>query len=285
MKKEKNYQYLCIGLFLAAFSFNLYLAPYDFAAGGVSGLALIIHKVFNINESIFILIANLCLLVFSYALLGSIKTRKTILGSILFPLFITLTSYITTKINIDGLEYIVIAVLGGISSGIGYGFIFKSGFTSGGTDILNQIIEKYFHISISKSILIVDGLVTLAGGFTFGLSTLIYSLIALVLISIFSNKTITGIGENKTLYIFSNKCEEIKNYLHEEMKIDSTDFDVEGGHSRKKGKLILTVINTKDYYRVKEGIKIIDEYAFYAVTNAYQLMNANVTLNQLDTEN
>lgn len=278
MKKRNAYINLIFGIFLAAFSFNLFLAPLKFVTGGVSGLALIVKSKISINESLFIAIVNFILLIVSYFFLEKEKTKNTILGSILFPIFIFLTSFISSYIDISGLEKIVIAVLGGILSGIGYGFVFKSGFTSGGTDILNQIMEKYMHIPIAKSILLIDGAITLLGGFFIGLSTLVYSIISLLCLSIFSNKTIIGVGDSKILYIYSTKFAEIKKYLHEDLKIDSTDFDCIGGYSNKKGKVILTVIHTKDYYRIKESIKCIDKNAFLTVTEAYQLVNENVTI-------
>lgn len=278
MKKIIKHLTFLFGLLLVAFSFNLFLEPYNLVAGGVSGLSLIIHKIFSINESLFILITNLILLVISFLFLGKEKTRNTILGSLLFPIFVELTSFIIPYIHIDELELIVIAVLGGILSGIGYGIVFKSGFTSGGTDILNQIMEKYMHIPISVSIILVDGIITVLGGFIFGIPTMIYAMISLILLSIFSHKTIIGEGKSKTLYITSSKYKEIKSYLHEELKIDSTDFNIVGGYSRENQKMIMTVIDTKDYYRIKEAITIIDKEAFITATDAYQLINENVTI-------
>lgn len=280
MKKIINYVNLIGGLFLVAFSFNLFLSPYNLAAGGVSGLSLIINKLFQIDESIFMLVVNIGLLIISYFLLGKETTKNTILGSILFPVFVTITSKITIHIDLTGLESIVIAVLGGVISGTGYGIIFKSGFTSGGTDIVNQIMEKYLHMPISTSIIIVDGIITILSGFVFGITTMIYAFITLVLISIFSNKTIIGQDDSKTLYIASKKYKEIKKYLHEELKIDSTDFDCRGGYKGRKGKIILTVIDTHSYYRIKEAIKLIDPDAFVVVTSSYHLVNANVSIRE-----
>lgn len=278
MKKIINYSILTFGLFLAAFSFNLFLAPNNLVAGGVSGLALIINKIFSINESLFIMISNLLLLGVSFLFLGKEKTQNTIVGSLLFPVFVSITNVLVPYINIQETELIVIAALGGFLSGIGYGIIFKSGYTSGGTDILNQMMEKYLHIPISSSIMIVDGAITLCGGFLFGFPTMIYSLISLILISVFSNKTIIGEGKSKTLYITSSKIEEIKYYLHHELKIDSTDFDIVGGYSNEVQKMIMTVIKTKDYYRIKEAIQVIDRNAFITATDAYQLVNENITI-------
>ncbi len=279
MTKGQKYLEFLTGLFLISFAFNLFLAPYNFAAGGISGLALMIHQCFSINESLFIFIMNVILLFLSYLLLGKKATRNTIVGSLLFPIFIEITSHITSFIQLENLEYLVIAFLGGLLSGIGYGLIFKSGFTSGGTDILNQIIEKYFHIPISISILIIDGAITLLAGYIFGIQTMVYSMIALFFLSSFSNKKTLGIGENKNLYIYTLKYNEIKYYLHNELKIDSTDFEIIKGYSNENSHLILTVIKTKDYYRIKQEIEQIDSNVFITVTDAYQIINQNIAIN------
>ncbi len=278
MNKVLNYLYLIIGILLVAMSFNLFLSPYHLAAGGISGLSLIINKLFHVNESIFIFLANFFLLVISYIYLGKEKTRKTILGSLLFPIFVSITSSITNYIKIDDLELIVIAVLGGITSGVGYGIIFKSGHTSGGTDIINQIMEKYLYMPISKSIIIVDGIITLFGILAFNFTTMIYAFISLIFISIFTNKTIIGNGNAKIIYIYSKKYKEIKDYLHQELMIDSTDFDCYGGFKNKKGKLILTVVDSRKYYQIKQSVKLIDNEAFIVVTNSYHLVNANISI-------
>ncbi len=278
MKKFKNYTELIIGLLLAALSFNLFQSPYNFVYGGVNGLSLIFHKLFGINESLFIIVANLIFLILSFILLGKDTTKKTILGSLLFPLFISLTANINQIIDITSLEKILIVTLGGILSGIGFGLIFRSGYTSGGTDILNQIIEKYFHIPMSKASMITDGLIILSTVFIFDISTLIYSLISLALINTISNNTIIGLGKTKCLYIYTNQFTNIKKYLHDELKIDSTDFSCTGGLTNNKNKLILSVINAKDYYRIKESILLIDPHAFITVTNTYQLKNENITI-------
>lgn len=281
MTKIKEYLNLILGLFLVATSFNLFLSPYNFAAGGISGTSLIVHKLFGWNESVFILISNILLLIISEIFLGTNTTKKTIVGSLLFPVFVSLTSKLSLLIKIENIELIVIAIIGGLFSGIGYGLIFKSGFTSGGTDIINQLMEKYLHMPISKSIILVDGFITVLSGFTFGLSNMIYALIALFLISIYSNKQIIGIDSSKIIYISSKKYQEIKEYLHKELKIDSTDFDAIGGYKKKKIKIILSVIDSKNYYRVKEAIAEIDPKAFVVATSSYHLVNANKKIREL----
>jgi len=271
--KIKKYISVIIGLFLVAISFNLFLSPYDFVAGGVSGLSIIIRKIFQINESAFILVMNIFLILISLAILGKEKTKNTILGSILFPIFTLLTENIGEVIPLE-IDPLLIAILGGALSGFGYGLIFKQNFTTGGTDILNQIAEKYLKVPMSKSILFIDGFIVLLGCITFGMTNMIYSLIALILISELSNRTQIGINKNRVLYITSSKIEKIKKYLNE-YGYDATLMNSKGGYTKTSRKIIMCSIHERDYYKIKEGIIFLDENAFIIVTNAYEQKNAN----------
>ena len=149
------------GCLLIAISYNLFLAPNNIVAGGVGGLAIIVNYLTGLDNSIVILIADLLLLILSYFLLGKKKTKATMLGSILFPVFVNLTSNIGSIINIDTDQLLLISVFGGVVYGFGAGMIYKAGFTTGGTDIINQILSKYLKISMGNSMLYCDGSIVL----------------------------------------------------------------------------------------------------------------------------
>lgn len=273
--KKKKYFTILFGLLLTAIAFNLFLSPYNYVTGGVGGLSIVVHHLVPaINESVFIFIANLVLIVVSYLFLGKEKTRNTILGSLLFPFFVSITKEITNVIVLD-LDSFIVACLGGILSGYGYGLVFQNNYTTGGTDILNQMMEKYFHIPMSKSILYVDGLIVLFGGFVFGITNLMYSLIALALISYFSNNTQLGINKNRMLYITSSRVEDIRSYLIRE-GYDATILHTQGGYSKRKRKILLSSVHENDYYRIRQDLLKIDPRIFIVVTSAYEQHNANL---------
>ena len=106
------------GCLLIAISYNLFLAPNNIVAGGVGGLAIIVNYLTGLDNSIVILIADLLLLILSYFLLGKKKTKATMLGSILFPVFVNLTSNIGSIINIDTDQLLLISVFGGVVYGL-----------------------------------------------------------------------------------------------------------------------------------------------------------------------
>ncbi len=275
--KVKQYSAVILGLFLVAVAFNVFLSPYNLVAGGVSGFAIIIRSLFQINESITIYLINIFLVLMSFRLLGKDKTKNTLLGSFVFPLFVSLTSGLKDLIILD-LDPLIIAILGGAISGFGYGLVFRNNFTTGGTDILNQLVEKYLKIPMAKSIMMVDGPIVLLGCISFGIPNTMYALVALALISYLSNNTMLELNKNRVLYITTRYPKEIKEFLMQEYYYDVTILNTEGGYKNTKRKMLMCSVNEKDYYIIKEGILLIDENAFIVATKSYEQKNANKTL-------
>lgn len=261
----------CIGCLLVAISYNLFLAPNKLVAGGVSGLATILKAIFGVEEYIVILISNLLLLIASYYFLGKEKTKATVLGSILFPLFVKLTADITYKIDIDSSQLLLSAIFGGVIYGFGAGMIFKAGYTTGGTDIINQITSKYFKIGMGASMLYCDGLIILLSSFLFGATKLMYSIIILYIISIMSDRIILGISDSKAFYIITDEEQAVKEFILKYLNHGVTVFNAKGGFAKEKQNVLMCVLPTKDYYRLKEGLSEIDPEAFFVVTDAYEV--------------
>ncbi len=267
----KRYGNLLIGCFLVALSYNLFLAPNDLVPGGVSGIAIILNHIFGVDNAAIIFIFSIVLLIASFFLLGKEKTKSSIVGSLLFPVFVKLTSHINVWLNIDTSQLLLSAIFGGVVSGFGSGMLFKAGFTTGGTDILNQIFSKYFKMSIGKSMLWTDGLIVFSSAFVFGPTKLMYSIIILYIISIMSDRVILGISDSKAFYIVTSKEKSIKEYILKYLNHGVTVFNAKGGFAKEKQTVLMCVLPTKDYYRLKEGIHKIDPEAFFVITDAYEV--------------
>ena len=270
MKNINKYTSLIIGVFIEALGFTLFLQPNNLAATDVSGLALIFNKLFNINISIFVLICNVLLIFVSYKCLGKEKTLKTILGSFLLPLFIMLTTNISTLIKFEGVDTLILAIMGGVFCGIGNGIVFKSGYTSGGTDIIEDIYCKYYKMTLGTSIIIVDGFVVLMGGFVFGIEKMMYSMLALLMISIFSNKKLIGVDEDKLVLITTKKKKLVTKYITDNYNYGVTIMDAVGEYSKKESDFIMCSVSSRSYYKIKEDIKILEPNAFTVVLNSYE---------------
>lgn len=259
-----------LGLFLLALSFNVFVLPNDIVYG-VSGLGVIFYRMFGIDPSFTIMISSVLLLILSFFLLGVKGTKNSIIGSLLYPVFVKATLPLASYIDLGSTEAIVTVLCGSVISGFGLGLVFKSGFTTGGTDILNQIVSKYFHVSIGTSMLFTDGVIILFSLFVFGFQKFIYSIINMYIIGIMTDKVILGISESKCFYIITEHETDVKKFILNNLGHGVTVLDARGGYTGNFQKVIMCIIPTREYFFVKEGIRTIDPNAFFLVTDAYEV--------------
>ena len=265
------------GCLLIATAFNLFFLPLNIVYGGVSGISIITKEVLDLNPSTVILTLSLLLLVVSYFTLGWEKTKGSTFGSILFPICVELTASIGSIIHFEVDDVLLEIIFGAVIAGVGSGMNFKSGFTTGGTDIINQIIAKYAHVSIGKAMLMSDGLIVLASGFFLGgegqffaFENVMYAIMVLYIISLMADKVMLGISQTKCFYIVTDHETEMKKFLIHYLEHGVTILDGRGGYTGNHQKVIMCIVPTKEYFMVKEAIHKIDENAFFVVTDAYE---------------
>lgn len=259
-----------LGLLFISVAYNVFILPNNIVYG-VGGLGVIFYRSFGIDPSIVIMIGSVLLLFLSYFILGWDKTRNSIVGSLLYPIFVKLTGPLSGLFDFGATEAIVTVICGSIINGFGLGLVFKSGFTTGGTDILNQIVSKFFKMSIGKSMLFTDGIIIMIALFVFGFQNFIYSIINMYLIGIMTDKVILGISESKCFYIITSCETDVKKYILNNLSHGVTVFDARGGYTGNVTKVIMCIIPTSEYFKAKEGIQSIDPNAFFLVTDAYEV--------------
>lgn len=271
-KKDRliRYALFMLGLLLISIAYNVFVLPNDIVYG-VGGIGVIFYRTMGIDPFIVILIGSILLLILSYFLLGWDQTRNSIVGSLLYPVFVKLTGPLAGYLDFGTTELIVTVICGSVLSGFGLGLVFKSGFTTGGTDILNQIISKYFKVSIGKAMLFTDGIIVAIAFFIFGFQKFIYSIINMYVIGIMADKVILGISESKSFYIITTHETDIKKYILNNLSHGVTILDARGGYTGNMMKVIMCIIPTKEYFKAKEGIQEIDPDAFFLVTDAYEV--------------
>ena len=260
-----------IGCLIVSLDYNIFIASNNLVPGGVGGIAVILNSLFGINNSTVIVVANIFLLIASLILLDKEKTRASLLGTMLFPIFVTLTEDINVWLQIDTSHLLLSALFGGILYGLGAGIVFRAGFSMGGTDIINQILSKYLKQSIGKSMLMSDGLIVLSSGLFFGMNSMLYSIIILYCISLMADRVILGISDSKAFFVITDKEDDVRDYIINTLGHGVTVFKGKGGYKRQNENLLMAVIPTSEYYKLTEGIKMIDKDAFYIITDTYQV--------------
>jgi len=266
----KRYFLLSLGCFILAFAFTMFFNQYGIVSFGVSGLSIVFSK-FGIPNSLFILIANIILLVLSYVLLGPKKTRNAVVGSLLFPVFVWITEFFLPYLIFDDVEMVVIAIIGGVLAGFGHGLIYKTNFNTGGTNIICEIIVKYTKMSLGKATWIADGLVVLSGLLVSSWEIILYGFLVLYLIGFMTDKVVLGISQSKAFYIVTDKQEEVREFLLSIADGGVTLINARGGYSNNKETLLLGVVPTRQYFIVKEGLREIDKNIFFLACDAYEV--------------
>ena len=271
-KKIKNFIMMLISLFLSAFVYNLLLLPVNLVTGGTSGIATILNYIYRVDPATVLLILSIACIIISYMYLGKEETLATIAASFAYPAFVKITAPITNYIIIDYSDLLVITLFAGVLYGISNGMMYKSGYSNGGLPIISRILYVYKKIPIAISSTTINIIIVIISGFFFGWTNVMYAVILLYINGIIVNKYLLGISNNKAFYIISTEDEAIKDFIIRMLGHSVTVFDVKGGMFEKKRKVILTVIPTNEYYKVTEGIKMIDDKAFFLATDSYEVM-------------
>ncbi len=262
---------IIVSLFISSLAYNLFLLPTNLVAGGANGISIIIKHVYTIDPSITIFIVLVICNILSFIFLGKERTIGTLFATILYPIFVEITSIFTNKITIDTTDLFLVVIFTGILTGIASGLMYKTGYSNGGLPVISQILYKYYKIPIAKSNLVLNSIVVIIGGIYFGWTMVMYAIILLYINSIIIDKVLLGISNNKAFYIITKEDKKVKDYIINVMHHSVTTFDVKGAFLEKKRRVLLTVIPSREYYRVTEGIKLIDKEVFFLATDAYQV--------------
>lgn len=274
IRKENFQQRICLfisGVLLSAISFVLFFKPYNIVTGGTTGLALIINEIIPINISLFVLTLSGILQIISFFTLGFKESLKTLLGVIIYPIFLEFANIFTNYIDFTGGSLLLIVALGGIIGGFSGGIILKSGFSIGGFQTIYKIIYKYLRISIGTSSLVINGIIVLISGFFFGFENVLYAIIGLYVSSVMTDKILLGTSECKTFFIITKKEKEVNEFIRTNLGHSATMIDARGGYSDDKKKVLMCAIPTRQYFIMKEVVKEIDKNAFFVATDTYEI--------------
>ena len=264
---------LAISLFISAVLYNLFLLPLNLVVGGTNGVATITNALYGLNPAFIIFLLSAACVMISFMYLGLEKTMTTLAASIMYPLFVEITSPLVQYYPKDA-DTLLVVIFAGVLGGVASGLIYRTGYNNGGFSTIAQTLYEKKKISISTSNLFINGSIVLLGAFFFGANNALYAIIYLYITSIVTDKVLLGISNNKAFYIITNQEEQVNDYIMRILGHSVTVFDVKGAFLEEKRRVLLTVIPTREYYRVTEGIKEIDPNVFFVVTDSYQVKGA-----------
>lgn len=284
--------FLLCGSLLSAFAINVFFTPIMLTMGGISGIASIIYQLTGRGDllplGIWVLILNIPLLILGWIKISWRFVYKSIIGSTFFSLCLAFTEkpmahWFDTYFNkptVNGApDLLIFCLFGGILFGIAMGLILRTGFTTGGTDILVVILHRRFpSITIGKFILLTDALIVASSLFFYlhsqdnVLAITMYSFVALYLTGKFTDITLEGLEVTKVAYIISDKKPEIAAQIFEQLDRGATSLKAKGMFSNTDKGMLFCVLSNRQVPKLKEIVNMIDPKAFLIVTEAREVL-------------
>ncbi len=267
-----DYLLIIVGANLMGLSLVLFLSPNKIAAGGVSGLAVVINYLFKLPIGITMLIFNIPLFLIGLKVLGKRFGLRTLFGMIAFSLF---TDFYNDILHLKAItEVPLLATLyGGLLLGIGLGIVFKAKGSTGGSDIVAQIFSQKQIMTAGNTFILFDFFVISFAGITFqGIEYALWGFIALYVSSKVIDIIIAGLGYAKAALIVSDRYEEIKDVIFKEMNRGVTFLKSEGAYTRKGRDVILCIVSRREISKLTEIVKDIDPDAFVIIQEVHQVL-------------
>ncbi|WP_017380199.1 YitT family protein [Paenisporosarcina sp. TG-14] len=263
-----EYVYIIIGAAIIAVGFNVFLLPNEVASGGVSGISTILYGLFDWKPGFVQYAFNIPLFIAGVIFLGKQFGARSLAGTLTLPLFVLLTaSWEPATLN-----PLLGALFGGISVGVGLGIVFRGRASTGGTDLAAQIIAKYTGFTLGRSVMLIDGFIVLSAAVVFDIEKGLYALIGLFV----TTKTIDiiqlGFSQSKMVYIITNRQEEIRDAIYNDVNRGVTRLSAFGGYTEQERPILLVVVYQTEFTKLKQVVKKVDPAAFVIVTDAYEVV-------------
>lgn len=271
MKKLKEYFLATVGVAIVAFGLEYFFFPLDIAAGGVSGLALAINQLVEINPSILVFIFNIILFALAFLVIGSSFGAKSIYATVMLSVIMwSFENFLSPRAITDNL--VLACIFGSAVLAIGTAITFYQDASTGGTSIVAKIINKYFHLPIGQGLLLADCTVTLLAIYSFGVEKGLFGLLSAILIGILVDKFIAGINPVKQVFIITNKEKLIVNFINNEINRGCTILSGKGGYSKENMTVIYTVLSSNQFITLKQFIKLNNPEAFLTVSESTEAL-------------
>ena len=269
-----DYLFIFMGTGIMALAIQCIFEPIGLVTGGFSGIAIIIRKMTAgiVEGGVPLWLTNLALNVPVFIAALIIKGRKflgrTVIGTVLLSFWL----YVIPQVDLTQGDYMLSAVFGGVITGIGIGFVLLAKATTGGTDMVSALIQKYVrHYSVVQILQVIDGMVVLAGLYVFGLKPALYAIVAIFITSKVSDALMEGMKYSKAAFIITDYYKEIADAIMTQLDRGLTGLDATGMYSGDKKTVLYCVVSKKEIVELEDIVAKIDPKAFVIVTDAREV--------------
>ena len=281
LSKIKEYAMMVFGCFLFSLGAVIFVEPYGFAPGGTYGLSMVFHHLWGWRTELTALCMDIPLLIIGMLVLGSKFGIKTFICTLLLPAFMFLihTFYGYDSLLEPGItditmfdQQMLASLFGGVIYGAGLGIVYRSGATTGGSDIIAMIVRKYIHMSMGTAVIIVDGLITLSTVIAFhNWSLPMYSWVIIFVSAKVMDRIMEG-SPSKTLMIITCEIDQVKDFILNNLSRGATLIPATGMYEGKERDIIYVVLTRRELIPLRKKIAEIDPRAFVNVIDSNEIL-------------
>jgi uncharacterized membrane-anchored protein YitT (DUF2179 family) len=271
-KKIKEFMIITLGFILVSIAVEYFYVPVHINGGGITGIAIVInHNIPSLPIGMLMMVMNVVLFIIGFRFIGSNFGAKTIYASFGMSGTIWLIEIFANPHALTN-DVLLSAIIGTLLVGTGLGIVFSQNASTGGTDIIAKILNKYFHLDLGKAMQTVDICVVVLTGITFGIATALYAVVCVFLNGILIDKVIEGFTSLKAVMVFSNNSENIQEYIINEIDRGCTSFEGKGGFTNNKNSVIYSVMDRTQLIKLRTYIKKNYPESFIIVNDAHEVL-------------
>jgi uncharacterized membrane-anchored protein YitT (DUF2179 family) len=270
----RDYSLILAGTLVQAVALRLFMVPSQLASGGISGISQLIHHYTGWSIGLMVFIGNIPLFLLGWRLLGGRRFAIRTLVAVITYSFFTEAVLWLPFFPRDGItnDLVLNSLYGAVVSGVGYGLVYRAQGTSGGSDILARILNRWRAIPMTQSYLMTDTLVILAAGFVFGWQKALYAIIVLYVSGLVVDSTLQGPGTARTALIVTEKCKEMAARILAEMERGVTILEGTGAYTGEARPVLYCVVTRSEVQQLKTIVHEADPRAFMVIGMAHEAL-------------
>lgn len=270
--KIKEYGIITIGIILVGIAIQFFYVPNSITGGGVTGIALVVnHYIPGANLGTLMAVMNIFLFIIAFIFIGKGFGGKTIYAAMGLSFINWFSESFIKPVGIPD-NPMLATIAGTVLLGIGLGIVFTQNASTGGTDIIAKILNKFFHIDMGKGMQMVDIIVVLLSAITFGVEKGIYASICVLLNGIVIDKVISGFNTCHQVVIFTEKIDILKEYIIKDIDRGCTIFKGKGGYTDKEKDVLYCVVGRSQLMKIRKFISDNEPDAFVIVNEAHDVL-------------
>ena len=266
---------IIFGNLLIALAVTAFIVPHGLVLGGSTGIALVITHLVPLQLSLVVLVANVVLFVLGAAFLGRVFAASTILSTFAYPLAMAILETLPLGELVE--DPMLAAISAGALMGAGAGLILRAGGSSGGTDIIALVAQKYLHANVSALLWVIDGCVIACQLPFSDTEQTLMGILSLTLLTIVMNRVMVTGRSQVQLLIFSTEYETIREKILGEQDAGVTMVPIEQGYTRRQSKALLSVVPRRKLWAIREMITEVDPAAFWVISEVSEMRERDLT--------